>query len=297
MDFTREPITESVITPKEGCKLVIRSSKGVGHEEFFVDAVEVVSFGHTFFLRSLEKPKAFLVPATDYEILEVRETRMVLKHVGGDRSIKIGGGKEGSKKGSKAVEKEKEKENEKEKAQEEKVSEEKAEPKRRERKRNYRKKKEREKERAQDDHQPELESAGPLALVELPEPKQPLNLEGEGIGKPVNQQTASTLRALLAPPSELISKSIERYKDNEEFRGVFIPKEEIQDVSVPLEVLDEENPIHLEEPVSETKEKKAGKRKKGESKEAATEKTLPEELVVEEVGVEEVPQPEEVIQE
>ena len=37
--------------------------------------------------------KSFLVPASDYEILEVRETRMVLKNVGVDSSIKIGGRK------------------------------------------------------------------------------------------------------------------------------------------------------------------------------------------------------------
>lgn len=90
MDFTREPVVESVITPKEGCKLVIRSSKGAGQEEFFVDSVEVVSFSNTFFFRSLERPKAFLVPSTDYEILEVREPRMVLKTVGLDRTAKAG---------------------------------------------------------------------------------------------------------------------------------------------------------------------------------------------------------------
>lgn len=94
MDFTREPIIETVITPKEGCKIVVRSSKNVGQEEYFVDALEVVSFGKAMFFRSLEKPKAFLVPANDYEILEVREARMVLKNVGLDRSIKIGGGRE-----------------------------------------------------------------------------------------------------------------------------------------------------------------------------------------------------------
>ncbi|MEI8125089.1 MAG: hypothetical protein WCG42_05000, partial [Parachlamydiaceae bacterium] len=94
MDFTREPIIETVITPKEGCKIVVRSSKSNGQEEHFVDAVEVVSFGHSFFFRSLERPKTFLVPATDYEILEVREARMVLKNVGIDRTIKIAGGRE-----------------------------------------------------------------------------------------------------------------------------------------------------------------------------------------------------------
>ena len=89
MDFTREPIIETVITPKEGCTLVVRSSKSSGQEEHFVDAIEVVVFGNAIFFRSLERPKAFLVPASDYEVLEVRETRLVLKNVGLDRSIKI----------------------------------------------------------------------------------------------------------------------------------------------------------------------------------------------------------------
>lgn len=94
MDFTREPVIETVITPKEGSKLVIRSSKGNGQEEYFVDAVEVVTFGNSIFFRSLERPKPFLVPASDYEVLEVREARIVLKNVGLERSIKIGGGRE-----------------------------------------------------------------------------------------------------------------------------------------------------------------------------------------------------------
>jgi len=92
--FTREPIIETVITPREGCKLVVRSSKGNGQEDYYVDAVEVVSFGHSFFFRSLEKPKCFLVPVSDYEILELRETRMVLKNVSQERAIKIGGGRD-----------------------------------------------------------------------------------------------------------------------------------------------------------------------------------------------------------
>lgn len=94
MNYTREPIIETVITPREGCKLVVRNSKGNGQEDYFVDAVEVVSFGHSFFFRSQERPKAFLVPVSDYEILELKETRMVLKNVSTDRSIKIGGGRE-----------------------------------------------------------------------------------------------------------------------------------------------------------------------------------------------------------
>ena len=94
MNFTREPILETVITPREGCKLVLRNSKGNGQEDYFVDAVEVVSFGHSFFFRSTERPKSFLVPVSDYEVLELKETRMILKNVSTERSIKIGGGRE-----------------------------------------------------------------------------------------------------------------------------------------------------------------------------------------------------------
>jgi hypothetical protein len=94
VDFTREPIIETVITPKEGYKLVVRSSKTSGLDEYFVDAVEVITFGNAIFLRSTERPKSFMVPASDYEVLEVREARMVLRNVGLDRSIKIAGGRE-----------------------------------------------------------------------------------------------------------------------------------------------------------------------------------------------------------
>lgn len=94
MNFTREPVIETVITPREGCKLLVRNSKSSGQEDYYVEAIEVVSFGHSFFFRSQERPKAFLVPVSDYEVLEVKETRMTLKNVSGDRSIKIGGGRE-----------------------------------------------------------------------------------------------------------------------------------------------------------------------------------------------------------
>lgn len=95
MDFTREPIIETIVTPREGYRLVVRSSKSLGQEEHFVEAVEVVSFGNAFFFRSTERPKPFMVPVADYEILEVREPRMVLKtpHLEGG-SVKIGGGRQ-----------------------------------------------------------------------------------------------------------------------------------------------------------------------------------------------------------
>lgn len=95
MHFTREPIIETVISPKEGCKLLIRSSRGPqGMEEYYVDALEVVSFGRGFFFRSLERPKAFLLPVSDYEVLEVKEPRLALKTPLPERqNIKIGGGR------------------------------------------------------------------------------------------------------------------------------------------------------------------------------------------------------------
>ncbi len=93
MDFTREPLVETIITPKEGFKLVIRASSGNSDEEYSVGAVEVVAFGNCYFFRSLEKPKEFLLPMTEYEVVEARETRTVLKKPQIEKSIKIGGGK------------------------------------------------------------------------------------------------------------------------------------------------------------------------------------------------------------
>jgi hypothetical protein len=94
VNFTREPIIETIISPKDGYKLCVRNSRGSSVEEYFVDAIEVVSFGRAFFFRSLERPKAFLVPVTDYEVVEVKETRVALKNVSHERNIKIGGGRE-----------------------------------------------------------------------------------------------------------------------------------------------------------------------------------------------------------
>lgn len=80
MLFTREPIIETVVTARSGFRLAVRSSK-YPQEELLVDAIEIVSFGSALFYRSLERPKAFLVPVSDYEVSEVRETRLVLKHL------------------------------------------------------------------------------------------------------------------------------------------------------------------------------------------------------------------------
>ncbi|MFN0065834.1 MAG: hypothetical protein ACKVOH_06325 [Chlamydiales bacterium] len=92
MHFTREPIIETIVTAKEGYKLFLRNSQG-SNEEFFVDMVEVITFGNTSFYRSMERPKCFIIPAAEYEIIEVRETRVALKTPVVEKGIKIAGGK------------------------------------------------------------------------------------------------------------------------------------------------------------------------------------------------------------
>ncbi len=106
VNFTREPIIETVITPKEGSKLVIRNSNGSHQEDYGVSSVEVVSFGKSFFFRSLEKPKPFLLPVSEYEVIEMREIRTVLKKPKTEKTIKIGGGKATAKTSNKSKEKE-----------------------------------------------------------------------------------------------------------------------------------------------------------------------------------------------
>ncbi len=97
MNFTREPIVETIISAREGYKLSIKSSKHTAQDEYLVDAVEVVSFSGALFFRSQEKPKPFFLPIHDYEVQEVREAKLTIKSPVMEKSIKIGGGKDASK--------------------------------------------------------------------------------------------------------------------------------------------------------------------------------------------------------
>ena len=99
MNFTREPILETIISAKEGYKLKLKSTKHEGSAEYLVDAIEVVSFGTTFFYRSGEPAHTFFVPAQDFEIEQVRQARLALK-APVEKNIKIAGGAEGGKKPS-----------------------------------------------------------------------------------------------------------------------------------------------------------------------------------------------------
>jgi hypothetical protein len=110
VNFTREPIIETIITPKEGFRLIVRNTKGTGQEEYSVEALEVVTFGSSYFFRSLERPKAFLVPVSDFEVIETKELRVALKNVAPERTIKIAGGREASLRGPRERERERERE-------------------------------------------------------------------------------------------------------------------------------------------------------------------------------------------
>lgn len=263
MDFTREPIIETIITPKEGYKLVVKNSRIENQEDYVVDAVEIVSFSGTPFFRSLERPRAFLLPVADFEVTEVRETRMVLKTPGSDRSIKIGGGREG---GSKPA-REQEKNEESSKVQHDSKKEESssASPvegseeshidprleKKRDRRRQSRKRRGRD--------EPLKEGQGePVVDVEGKVTERATFVEGtSSVKEDVPQMTPSMFSALLQPPPTLISETINRYRENDLFKGAFYLTEEEQykPHDKVEELLREEEvssfPAQNEEPLSE----------------------------------------------
>lgn len=227
MDFTREPIVETVITPKEGFKLVVRSSKGVTQEEFFVDAVEVVSFGKSQFFRSLEKPKSFLVPVNDYEILEVREARMILKNVAVDRSsIKIGGGREATAKGRESAERTEGEapmpEHGESSSETTPSAEQRGSDKKRDRRTRHRRRRGREERAEAAPGESSTEEGRSEERINLPEPQR----GGEGAATPQEAGTTAIIASLLPPPTTLISETIARYKDNVLFKGAFYMREE-----------------------------------------------------------------------
>lgn len=227
MNFTREPIIETIISPKDGYKLCVRSSRGGSAEEYYVDSIEVVSFGRAFFFRSLERPKAFLVPVTDYEVIEVKETRVALKNIAHERNIKIGGGREASVRPSTKempVEKFDEpseagedglKESADEAAVE--VSGEGRGDKKRDRRRHRRRRLA--EERREWIEKEKQEQAGDAANVEGKAPA-----EGGGIQDEAVKVSSSMFSTLFPPPPTLISETIGRYKDKEGLEGAFFSK-------------------------------------------------------------------------
>ncbi len=212
MNFTREPVIETVITPNEGNKLVVRNSKGSGQEEFFVDAVEVISFGNSCFFRAMERPKCFLVPVSDYEVLEVREAKIFLKTQPIEKGIKIGGGRETS---LKQPAREKEVEEIAAEGQEMATSGESKEPKeKRDRRKRFRKKK---------------EAEGELEVQQ--------RIEGVEVSHEAIIEKRPERPTLIPPPTTLITESIARYKS-------MLPQEEVPSIK---EVEEEVPPFFIKE--------------------------------------------------
>lgn len=194
MNFTREPIIETIITPKEGHKLVIRNTKASGSEEYIVDAIEVVSFGKTHFFRSTERPKPFLVPVSDYEVVEAKETRVVLKNATFERQIKIGGGK-----------------SPKEKAEPEAAEVEERLDKKRERRRHRRR-------RTPGEEAPKAEEVA----------KEAKSAEGGG-GDDETLVSSSVVSRLIPPPTTLISQTLSQEKaaDTAPIEGDVLPEPKV----------------------------------------------------------------------
>lgn len=217
MNFTREPIIETIITPKEGYKLVIRNTKGTGQEEFFVDSVQVISMGHNCFYRSLEKPKPFVVPALDYEVLEVRETKMVLKMPSAEKGgIKIGGGREAPLK-AKPEAREEEIEEEKESAVEAQGTAGQPVAERGERRRDRRRM------RRQKDR---FEKEEPTEKADIS------SVGGEEKKSESFREREEKPNLIIPPPNTLISETIARYKDIPGFASAFFEKVEEDQVSI-----------------------------------------------------------------
>ncbi len=225
VEFTRLPIIESIITPKEGYKLVIRNSKISEQEEFSVEAVEVVSIGRATFFRSTEKPRSFLVPVTDYEVIEVREGRLSLKGASIEKGVK----------NSSKVPKEHIVERA-EKAEPSSVTAVEADSpmpalpsgesqqtdargdRRRDKRRNGRKRRGRE-----DGFSEEGEAAVEQSGKKAPPVKRQVANEVTS-----QEKTVPPLSSLLLPPPTLISETIARYRDNALFSQAFYTKEEQQ---------------------------------------------------------------------
>ena len=207
MNFTREPIIETIMTPRDGCRLLIRSSRHETQEEFTVDAVEVVSFGHALFFRSLEKPRPFLVPVGDYEVVEVKESRVVLKNAQFERTIKIGGGREGSLRKD-------EEEQVLPIALEEEIADESGNlpsQDKQKRDRGGRRQRRRRPYEERDETKHRAEEHAPQEFKPAP----PRELKGEPKEASKEPQAIPSFTHLIPPPTTLISQNIQKYKDQQ----------------------------------------------------------------------------------
>ena len=232
MDFTREPIIETVITPREGYRLVVRSSKNASQEEHFVDALEVVSFGNALFFRSLERPKPFIVPVTDYEVLEVREPRIVLKTPVQEKTVapreyshkqKV----ETEKKEPLSVAFEREEISDTEERPAAAVATEGRSDRRRERRRPFRRRRGQNRE----------EANGEVTTGEGEEKQEFVGVPRSG-DEPIEEistqkilSTTPMLSSILPPPTTLIRDDLARLREQEPYKGAFFIRQDKEDLS------------------------------------------------------------------
>jgi hypothetical protein len=204
--FTREPIILSVITPKEGSKLVLRNTYLEEQEDYFIDALEVVSFEGAIFYRSLERPKSFLVPVHSYEVLEVKEARMVLKSLTHEKAIKIGGGAKPQ------------------------LPEEKKADKLKERKRSKRRK------------PPSLSVSVPESIKKEEEGQ--VSKEKEGLVEETPSPPPSVFKKIFPPPNTLIKEKLARYKNEEFFEENILPLVEEESAGDKGSAISENKDLH-----------------------------------------------------
>ncbi|SCA63611.1 hypothetical protein SCG7109_AU_00020 [Chlamydiales bacterium SCGC AG-110-M15] len=245
-----------------------------------------MSFGSALFFRSMERPKPFLVPVTDYEVLEVRETRMVLKHVSVDRSIKIGGSRDTSTKASKSRPADKKDKSKASPAKEAAVESPSASPeepvpeKKRERRRRRRRKDDSSETATEAVEESKGETTPPKKGSKTSK-KQPASKSSEPsdeAGKKINAQDLAQSEPsqktswprpemLLAPPPTLISDSISRYKDMQAPAEGAPPASEISPAPEALVAVN--TPVEAEEkPKKRTRRRKVDKEKEDVSKAA-----------------------------
>ena len=262
MDFTREPIVETIITPREGFRLVIRSSKNLGQEEFAVDALEVVSFGTLCFYRHLERPRPFLVPASDYEVFEIRETRMPLKAASFDGAVRQVSPKENARapqREQKVVAPVKEvvapvpaeistdKSSEDEPEEDSSLQPEERSDRRKDRKRGTRRRR------------GSREDIAEPRPVERPTAPLKIEAPAEMVSSSVRETPVQQQKTFLPPPPTLIRDDLDRLRKSEQYRGAFYVKdddiqpkvekgEEEEEVPViPSHLQEEEAPVKIEE--------------------------------------------------
>jgi hypothetical protein len=168
----------------------------------------VVSFGNAFFFRGQERPKPFLVPVSDYQVFEVKETRVVLKNATHERNIKIGGGREAFKPAKEAPVEKNEEEPKDEASTEAKPE------KKRERRRNRRRKVSDDKKDSDTEVSKEGANAASEAGTEGPVVE---GSEGEKIAPPM-------FTSLLPPPAKLISEQLDQIRERAAEAGAIIER-------------------------------------------------------------------------